>query len=101
MGIVDGDDTFVAARLVIAFCRSLQRGTRLRVGQPDLVPIERREQATEGLPSPIEVARSLGVRGASRSSSIPANQPSSSSRRISVWAGERSTGTTRGPAVGF
>lgn len=49
MGVVDGDDTFVTARLVVAFGRSAQHRSSRLVGHLDLAPIEGRQQTPEGI----------------------------------------------------
>jgi hypothetical protein len=84
MGIVDGNNALVAARLVVAFGRAAHRLASLVVGKRDPAAVKRGEEATEcaGLAGVrTRIGQLVGLKVA--------------------WAGATSIGTTRGPAVGF
>jgi hypothetical protein len=49
MGIVDGDDPFIAARLVVALRRPAHRLASLVVGKRDLAAVEGGKKATESV----------------------------------------------------
>jgi hypothetical protein len=98
VGVVDRADAHVAARLVVAFGRPAQRIASVLVGDLYLRSVKCGEETAEGLGFTDRCLLVFQRFGMGEVQLQPGEPTSSSVRRISVWAGGKSTGMTRGPA---
>jgi hypothetical protein len=98
--IVDGDDTSVAARIVVALRRPGHRLAGLVVGKRDLATVQCGEESTEGVGLTGVCAR-IGQLVALKVLLDPGEPTQQLVAEDFRLAGGRSIGTTRGPPVGF